>query len=115
MLFAALIFVPHLGAFFVFSPRQAYHSGYCICVAFIVISINVGVVGLLALWHVNLDIISVITVLLSIGAYEAKVKHLHPFLLQASPWTSAVTWSTTTIMHRLPTVCIRVCRQHSRL
>jgi len=53
MLFAGIIFVPDLKI--------------CLCTSITVLSINLGVLGFLALFNVHLDIISLITILLSIG------------------------------------------------
>lgn len=39
----------------------------CICVTFMVLSINVGVIGFLGFWDVHLDIVALITNLLAIG------------------------------------------------
>lgn len=67
MLLSALIFVPNLLN--------------CLCIAFTVFSINVGVLGFMAVCGIHLDIISLITILLSIGFsvdYSAHVAyHYH--------------------------------------
>jgi predicted RND superfamily exporter protein len=53
MLLTAIVFIPHIG--------------HCVTVSFIVCSINIGVLASLTVWNINLDIISTITILLSIG------------------------------------------------
>uniref|UniRef100_A0A915KJK3 SSD domain-containing protein n=1 Tax=Romanomermis culicivorax TaxID=13658 RepID=A0A915KJK3_ROMCU len=53
MLFSAVIFVPHFTT--------------CLCIGFTVFSINIGVLGYMALFGIHLDIISLITILLCIG------------------------------------------------
>ncbi len=69
MLIVSFLFIPKLSC--------------CLCLTACIISTNLGVVGCMALWGVRLDIVSMITVLMSIGISVDFVAHVSYFYVQA--------------------------------
>lgn len=74
MMFVALIFIPN--------------SWCCMWVAFSIISIEVGVIGYMALWSVNLDSVSMINLIMCIGFSVDFSAHISYAFLAAKVNTS---------------------------